>query len=263
MGSVSDFTEKETLDHVLKTGSYTPGTSIYLALSTADVLDDESGLAEPGSNYARKLISFGNAAGRVITQDADVDFDQATGSWGDITHWALYDASSGGNFLAHGAFSATFPVGINDTPTVVSGEVNVTVTAGGMSNYLAPLFLDWMFNGGTLAVPGALWVGLTENATLSDTTTGTDADELEMTNYGRVNLDTWNAAVGTTPALADNNGVISFGALTGTAETVTGLIICDAETVSNILFYSNTPNQLVNDGNTVSIPDGGFDVTMA
>lgn len=268
MGSLSDFSEKEILDHCLKVGQYVPGTTIYLALSTADPTDAGTGLAEPGSNYARKVISFGAASGRVITQDADVDFDQATGSWGTITHWALFDAVSGGNFLAHGALSAGFPVGINDTPSVASGEINVTFSSGGLSNYLAPLILDWMFDGGTLAQPTNLYLALVETTEMTDASTGANIDELDMTGYSRTLANSWNAATDESPALCDNNGAINVNSgspLTGTAETVVSFCLTDNITTGagNVWFYSNTPDQLINDGNTVSVPDGGFDITLA
>jgi hypothetical protein len=267
MGSLSDFSEKEILDHVLKVGAYSPGSTIYLALSTADPTDTGTGIAEPsGNGYARKAISFGAASGRTITQDAAVNYDQASGSWGTITHWALFDAVSGGNFLAHGAFSTGFPVGANDTPSVVSAEVYVAFNSGALSNYLAPLILDWLFDGGTLNVPTNLYVALVETTELVDSDTGSSIDELDMTGYSRTLHNSWNAATGESPALCDNNGAISVNSgspLTGTAETVVSMAILDAASAGNLLFYTNTPNQLINDGNTVSIPSGGFDVTLA
>ena len=53
MGSFADYWENEILDHLFGKGSYTPPT-IYVGLSTADPVDDASGLAEPsGNSYAR------------------------------------------------------------------------------------------------------------------------------------------------------------------------------------------------------------------
>lgn len=57
MGSFANYWENEILDHIFGKGSYTP-PAIYVGLSTAEPLDDASGLAEPsGNGYARVQTS--------------------------------------------------------------------------------------------------------------------------------------------------------------------------------------------------------------
>jgi hypothetical protein len=133
--SFSNFWEKEILDHLFGKGSYTPPT-IYVALSTADPTDDGSGMAEPsGNGYARKQTAAGdwNVAvtggdGKGLIDNAnDLTFPEATGSWGTITHFALYDAASGGNFCCHGVLSASKPIGSGDTAKFAAGELDVTL----------------------------------------------------------------------------------------------------------------------------------------
>ncbi|RKY08024.1 MAG: hypothetical protein DRP56_04780, partial [Planctomycetota bacterium] len=105
-GSISDYLENELLDHVFGNGTYTV-PSIYIALSTADPTDDASGLAEPsGNGYARVAHSSWNtAASRAIDNNGTITFPQATGSWGTITHYAIFDAATAGNMLAHGSLT--------------------------------------------------------------------------------------------------------------------------------------------------------------
>ncbi|KKL18933.1 hypothetical protein LCGC14_2470590, partial [marine sediment metagenome] len=56
-GSFNDYTENKVLDHIVGKTSFTMPTA-YVGLSTADPLDDASGLAEPsGNNYARVTTS--------------------------------------------------------------------------------------------------------------------------------------------------------------------------------------------------------------
>jgi hypothetical protein len=98
--SPSDFSELELLDHVFN-AAYTPAATVYMALGTADSTHAGTGLAEPsGDGYARKAITFGAAASRRVTQSAAVTYDQATGAWGTIAHWAVMDALTSGNVLA-------------------------------------------------------------------------------------------------------------------------------------------------------------------
>lgn len=69
-------------------------TARYLGLSTANPRDDASGLEEPkGNGYARVAANL----------SAATNFPKATGGWGRISHFALFDAASGGNMLFYGA----------------------------------------------------------------------------------------------------------------------------------------------------------------
>lgn len=128
MGSFSDYLEDELLDHVFGKGSFTPPT-IYVAVSTADPLDGGSGLAEPsGNGYARVQTTgtdWNAASGGAIDNANAVTFNEATGSWGTITHFALMDAASGGNLLVHGALSTSKSISSGDTVKFVAGDLDV------------------------------------------------------------------------------------------------------------------------------------------
>jgi len=128
--SFSDFLEGELLDHVFKIGAAFPQpTNIYIALSTADPLDDNSGLAEPvGNGYARVLNNVNWA--RTVSQidnNAAVTFPQATGSWGTITHFGIFDAITAGNQLGSGALSTSRLVNSGDTPEFAINDITVTL----------------------------------------------------------------------------------------------------------------------------------------
>ena len=128
--SFADFWEDEVLDHLFGKGSYSPPT-IWVGLSTADPLDDESGLAEPsGNNYARVETSGSDwdaASGGATANAAAITFPAASGSWGTISHFALFDASSGGNMLAHGALDSSEAVTTDQIPRFSAGEIDVTL----------------------------------------------------------------------------------------------------------------------------------------
>jgi hypothetical protein len=124
MGSFADHWENEILDHLFGKGSYTPPT-IYVGLSTADPTDNASGLAEPsGNGYTRVQTSgtdWNTASGGSLSNANDITFPEATGSWGTVTHFALFDAASGPNMLAHGSLSQSKSIGSGDTARFAGG----------------------------------------------------------------------------------------------------------------------------------------------
>ena len=130
MGSFSDYWEDRILDHIFGKGSYTPPT-IYVALSTADPTDDGSGLSEPsGNGYARRQTGASDwnaASGGALDNANEIAFNEATGSWGTVTHFALMDAASGGNMLAHGALSQSKTIGSGDTAKFAAGDLDVSL----------------------------------------------------------------------------------------------------------------------------------------
>jgi len=130
MGSFADYWENEILDHLFGKGSYTPPT-IYVGLSTADPTDDASGLAEPsGNSYARVATASADwnvASGGAIANVNDITFPEATGSWGTITHFAILDAASAGNMLAHGALNVSKSISSGDTAKFAAGDLDVTL----------------------------------------------------------------------------------------------------------------------------------------
>jgi len=130
MGGFSDYWENKILDHIFGKGSYTPPT-IYVGLSTADPIDDGSGLAEPiGNAYARAQTSASDwnaSSNGSLDNGSDITFAQATGSWGTITHFTLFDAATAGNMLAHGALSQSKSIGESDTARFEAGDLDISL----------------------------------------------------------------------------------------------------------------------------------------
>lgn len=88
--------------------------NVYLSLSTADLLEDASGNAEPTAtgSYARALIAPADMGSGVVADPAtitnvnSIDFAESTAAWSSgaaaLTHWGIWDAVSGGNCVMHG-----------------------------------------------------------------------------------------------------------------------------------------------------------------
>lgn len=130
MGGFSDYWEGKILDHIFGKDNY-PSPTIYVALSTADPLDDASGFTEPAGNaYARVETSpsdWNAASGGSLDNANDIIFPKATGSWGTITHFALFDAATGGNMLAHGALSQPKAVDSSYMAIFDAGDLNISL----------------------------------------------------------------------------------------------------------------------------------------
>jgi len=130
MGGFSDYWENKILDHIFGKSSYTPPT-IYVGLSTADPTDDGSGLAEPSGNaYTRAQTSacdWNTASNGSLNNAGDITFAQATGNWGTITHFVMFDAATAGNMLAHGVLSQSKSISESDTARFEAGDLDISL----------------------------------------------------------------------------------------------------------------------------------------
>jgi hypothetical protein len=126
MSAMSDYLENEILDHILGTGAYTMPTTVYVGLSTGSFNDDNSGTELSGSGYARQSIAFNAASSGTADNSGAVDFPAATGSWGTVSHFGLFDASTSGNLLIHGALTASKAVATGDILRIAAGDMDIT-----------------------------------------------------------------------------------------------------------------------------------------
>lgn len=126
-GSFSDYAELKILDHALGTTSWTMPTQLYVSLHTTANTDAAAGTEVSGNAYARQAVDFSVAAAGATSNNADVTFPTATGSWGTITHLGLYDAASGGNYIGWSDLAASKAVASGDVLQFLAGEIDVTL----------------------------------------------------------------------------------------------------------------------------------------
>lgn len=126
MSALSDYLENEILDHILSVGAYTMPSNVYVGLSTGSFADDNSGTEITGNNYARVVASFGVAASGTSSNDAAIEFAAATGSWGSVSHFGIFDAASAGNLLIHGAFTTAKTIASGDILKIPTGDLDIT-----------------------------------------------------------------------------------------------------------------------------------------
>ena len=126
MSAMSDYLELKFLDHFTGTASTSAPSAVYLGLATGSIGDDASGSELTGNNYSRKAITFASASSGSIASNSAVEFDPATGSWGDVSHWGIFDASSSGNLLFHGSFTSAKTIASGDILKVASGSLTIS-----------------------------------------------------------------------------------------------------------------------------------------
>jgi hypothetical protein len=124
--SFSNEFETRVLQWALTTGSPTRPTAWYIGLFTDDPTDAGTGTEVSGNAYARTAVTF-TVSGDTASNSGAVEFPEATGSWGTITHIGIYDAATSGNLIAHAALTASKAIASGDILRFPIGDIDVTL----------------------------------------------------------------------------------------------------------------------------------------
>lgn len=129
MAALSDYAEKLLLDWAMTTGSATRPTAWYVALFTAAPSDSGGGTEVSTGGYARQSVTFGAASspGGTTSNTNTVSFTASGANYGTVTHIGIFDNSSGGNLLWHGAMTASKTVNDGDTLEFSIGNIDLTL----------------------------------------------------------------------------------------------------------------------------------------
>lgn len=132
MAGFTSALEASILDHVLNDGAYTPPTNWFLAFSTTTPTEAAGNFTEPSGNaYARLSTAAADWAAAVAGDPSVKDnanaltMPTATGSWGTLTHFGLYTASSGGTLGIWGALDVSKAVTTGDTASFAVGALDI------------------------------------------------------------------------------------------------------------------------------------------
>jgi hypothetical protein len=126
MSALSNYAENKVLDHILGTTAFTAPSAVYLGLATQSFTDANSSVELTGNNYSRVAVTFDDAASGTADNTSAIEFAAATGSWGSVSHFGLFDASSGGNLLIHGAFTAAKTIASGDVLKIDAGDLDIS-----------------------------------------------------------------------------------------------------------------------------------------
>ena len=139
---MSDYLENKMVDQLFR-GQTAPTTStLYVALLTAAPSDSGGGTEVSGGAYARVAVtsSLANWSGTQSTgsttassgtggqtsNNIAITFPTPTATWGTVTHFGIYDASTGGNLLFYGALTISKTINQADTVTFPAASLSVT-----------------------------------------------------------------------------------------------------------------------------------------
>ena len=131
MSALSAYLENKIADHLLGAVTFTAPTTAYLALFTSAPSESGGGTEVSGGSYARVAITnnatnWPAAVAGVKSNGVAIVFPTATAGWGDVTHWGLFDAATGGNLLFFGALGASTTINNTDILTVPVGDLDLT-----------------------------------------------------------------------------------------------------------------------------------------
>ena len=143
MAAMSDYLENLLIDFLFRTAGFTKPTALHIALFTAAPSDSGGGTEVTGGSYARVNLApldtnwnatqggttgASSGTGGLTDNAVDITFPAPTANWGSITHFAVFDAATGGNLLLHGALTAAKTVNSGDpAPKFVAGDLDVTL----------------------------------------------------------------------------------------------------------------------------------------
>lgn len=115
-------------------GALASAPTIYVALFTTMPGEDGTGGTEvSGGSYARVATVAGdwNAATSadpsVVDNANAVTFPEATGAWGTVVGFGLFDAATVGNYLGGNTFGTSKAPTSGDTPEFAAGDLDVTL----------------------------------------------------------------------------------------------------------------------------------------
>lgn len=260
-GSLSDFAEDAFIDHLLKVAPMVQPAALWVALSTTDPTEDGSGISEPsGFSYTR--IRYENwiaGAGRRSGNAAAIQWLVASGPWGPLGYWALFDASTGGNMLFYGDVATPVPIVAGNRFEFDVDTLRPTVSAGGFSDYGAHACLDHILLVAAFSVPTNIYIGAMTAATV-DADTGSTVTEPVGGAYARKLENDWDAAVA---GVSANTNDTTFDQATEDWGTVGWTGSFDAATLGNVLMHGpvNTA-QDINGNDTLQFDAGDLVHTL-
>lgn len=132
MPGKGDFLSNEILDHVLSQNTFTPPTSLWVALFTAVPTPSGGGTEVTAGDYERVNFSSSTnnwtlASQNIVVNLIEFAFAQATSAWGTIVGFGLFDNSvkTSGNLMYWASLTSAKSVLSGETGRFPSGTLIV------------------------------------------------------------------------------------------------------------------------------------------
>jgi hypothetical protein len=140
----SDYLENKIIDHLFRTASFTKPSALYVALFTAAPSDAAGGTEVSGGGYARVNLApldtnwkatqggtsgVSSGTGGATANAVAITFPAPSANWGTVTHFGIFDASSGGNLLIWDVLTASRTILSGDpAPSFAVDQLTITVS---------------------------------------------------------------------------------------------------------------------------------------
>lgn len=105
-------------------------TEYYIGLSSTEPTMAGTNVSEPiaATGYSRVLLeNLSEPVSGVVTNKANINFEESLSSWGTITHFVIYDAELNGNLLMYGELSSPRVVEAATVMTIREGYLKLSV----------------------------------------------------------------------------------------------------------------------------------------
>ena len=134
MTAMTDYLEGQIRGHIFRTATFTKPTVLAVALYTAAPGETGGGTEVSGGSYARVQRdpldanwTAASATDGLTDNAAALTYPAPSANWGTITHTAILDATTAGNFMVYGALTASKTVNSGDpAPSFAVGALNIT-----------------------------------------------------------------------------------------------------------------------------------------
>lgn len=143
MANMTDYMENKLTDFIFRAQAFSLPASFYFALFSAAPSDTGGGTELSGNGYARVALTrslanwsgtqsagsttASSGTGGQSSNNVAITFPVATANWAQATHWAIFDAASGGNMLLHGALTTPKTVTTGDRANFSPAQLTTTL----------------------------------------------------------------------------------------------------------------------------------------
>jgi len=132
--AATNYARNKILDYNFGSTAYSVPASFFMGLSTTTISVTGSNATEPsGAAYARVEISndktnWTYASSGCLLNSASIVFTESSGSWGTVTHVALWDASTSGSIWFYEALPSSKVVQANTIVSFSASSVAMTLS---------------------------------------------------------------------------------------------------------------------------------------
>lgn len=142
MSAMSNYLENSLVDQLFRGQAAPTTTTLYVGLLTTAPSDAGGGTEVSGGSYARVAVtsSLANWAGTQsagstvassgtggqTSNNVAITFPTPAATWGTVTHFGIYDASTAGNLLFWGALTISKTINQSDTVTFPAASLSIT-----------------------------------------------------------------------------------------------------------------------------------------